>query len=478
MTQEFETLDQKIDQQWIDVVCQFWHETASTASTASEQRLHAESLVASQPPKLRARTALLVNRRDVLDAEWNELLPFWLECCVDSNETVKVNALTWLRDVSDQSLRNAICRRSWEHDCDTARSIAISSQYVPSCEDERSLFFFYNSKWQELNRSDPECHLLEKGYHAHCNADIRKRFCARGQANHRKELVIAMTKHFEAIDQLSSDEFEVAVRILAKEKDIDRLIQFINAHLKGFNDKLWQECLKILKPTPELLWQLAPYAPIFWAMKCLEALKTWAPTNAEVQASLAGLLEKIPEIGSEPNLQWRWLGVPGFSQCTTIHIKDEYIPARYEGERGPLERPRFHDGQKSLPVPTSVPSSQTLYKLRFDNAPRQVFFLSRKNGQNYIDFSASLTTYPDRLLLLRPSDISVELLKDQLELLGSYAEDQDRKLADAVFTIATWAQQQQRHLSSESHHNVGTYRLMQPEDSAKSTDALVREVQE
>lgn len=459
-----------VDQDWADVVCLFWDKCSFTTA---EQRLHAESLVALQPLALRARTALLVGNRAVLDSEWPELLPFWLECCHDEHSTVKSNANSWLCDTKDQHLRNAICLRAWACDCGTSQAIALSELYVPTDLTERSLFYFYSCQWNELECIDPQLDSLTSGYQAHSNLDVRKRFCSIASKQHRIELVVAMTRKYEAIDQLSEVEFATAVNVLAHNNEIDLLIRFINDHVSGFNDELWQETLGILKPQPESLWKLAAFAPTFWAMKCLQLLTSWEPPDSETKKNIAGLLEILPPLQSTPTLQWRWLGAIGFERIDGIHLDRNRHDHIATGPENPLFAPSFLLGECFL-MDYKLLGGECLFLQLKETNKSSVFFTSVYHQSDTLSKIATLTTYPDRLLTLRPVEIPASLLNEQIELLDRYAAAEDRILAESVFATITWAQQQQR-LLKKRYPETGAYRLLSSDDVATEASNEITE---
>ena len=417
--------------EWANILAELWYDVRLDVFA---HRLQAEQLVATCSPLLRTLTALLSDRRDVLDNEWRELLIYWIRNgCSDETELVRVRAHEWLCRGLTQDAIDAVCQMAWTLDDTKACTVAMECHYLPSDPAERALFLYHTEQWGVLAEHDPSGEQLTKGYHHKAPDDVRLRLRKIAVRESRLDLVSAMTQKddLEVVSKLTSDEFNVALSILVANSQWDRIKMFGRVCPNRFTAENWRVVIDAGMSVPEVLWNLVLIAPIVAGLHCLEALRDsdWQPERSEPLDSRKGILSMLPgNLPEYPGLyQIRELdrnpGMPTSCELVSTQNTQQY-EFTFQG--------LGYQGRTA---------SHWKYTYCAQAVPQEQFFVCRRDDGDWATYG---TSFPDSLLLKTPQLITNFELCEMARLRPFYRNLEDARLVGCILAFVTWAQQQVR----------------------------------
>jgi WD40 repeat protein len=218
----FDDLAELNDQPSRDAVCGVW---APGRNQRLGEFLMKARWVASQPPLLRALTALYQGLGETLVNEGADVVEPLLILSNDGQPSIAQGARSVLGQLKSLEAREQLCRIAVEQDNALAREIAVSAGFVPRDLHARVVFFILTGQWEEYQKIDFDASLLDSIYRLTANEQIRLRIAEALQQSGRVELlqIAAVGRKRLRIGDMSDWEWAAIIQALKRDGRYEQL---------------------------------------------------------------------------------------------------------------------------------------------------------------------------------------------------------------------------------------------------------------
>jgi WD40 repeat protein len=254
------------DQDVIDAVGRAWYDTLhhdDPDGSRLDEVIRQAGWVAARPAPVRALTALLCERTDLLADAPPELARALAEAADDERPPLSDRAREVLPALRRASARDAVCELAVDDGSPAALEAALGGSFMPSDEPRRAVLLFLAGDFERYAELDFDGTLLWSAY-PFVHRSVRARLARQARAAGRVEWVrdVAVGRTPDRLAALTGDEWEATVAVLTGARQ-------------------WPE-----------LWRLALAAPPQWSARMLRELgrSGWLPEDERERSGCVELI--------------------------------------------------------------------------------------------------------------------------------------------------------------------------------------------
>jgi WD40 repeat protein len=251
----------------IDALCRIWQ---ADRSALLGEVIRSGRLVASRPPDLRLLSALQAGRGDLTRQVNGEDVRLLLAFVSDADIEIAAAARAALSELAQPASRRALCQLAVDRDDPLAYAVALAAGYRPEQADQRALFLFLGSQWEEYAALDFDCRCLRAIYETG-QPVLRQRIARQVQRSGQSAYLVIL----DGLDYRSN-----AARLTAE--DVKLLVDLLVANRE------WPR-----------LWALVHLLAFPWGMRILQALAVseWQPEEEPDRVEFVDLCRQAQALG-------------------------------------------------------------------------------------------------------------------------------------------------------------------------------------